>query len=89
MKIIAPLMMAVSVSGFAPQPQMRTTTAVSMGLFDFLQPKDKAPKESAGGMDDNVFGGKGAKITIRDDEDNAMWVDEDKSGKKKKGPFGN
>ena len=76
-QLIATFLLAVTVSGFAPQSRSTstTTTELSMGLFDFLQPK--APKESktggsSGKMDANVFGGRGARITVREDEDNAM-----------------
>ena len=88
MKIIAPLMMITAVSGFCPPPTTRPSlTVVSMGLFDFLQPKEDKPS-SSGGMDNDVFGGKGDRITIREDEDNAMWVDDGDKKDKKKGPFG-
>ena len=89
MKSIASLfLLAVSVTSFtAPQPVATTTssTALNMGLFDAFggKPKPKEP-EKIGGMDVNVFGGRGKKITIREDEDNAMWIEEDDSGKRKK-----
>ena len=79
------LLIAVAVSGFTiPQQPVRTTTSLEMGLFDGFKPKPK-PKEpkKIGGMDVSVFGGKGKKITIREDEDNAMWVDDGKGGRKK------
>ena len=91
MKIVASLMtMAVAVNAFAPQPAVRSTTELNMGLFDFLQPKPSQPKPQGGGSkpDADVFGGRGARITIREDEDNAMWVEEDDSGKRK-GIWGN
>lgn len=76
MKIVATTLMtmAITANAFAPLPSARTTTELSMGLFDFLQPK---PQETKGGdnkMDAGVFGGKGARITVREDEDNAMQV---------------
>lgn len=86
MKIIAPLMMlAAGASAFAPtNRQAPSTTTLSMGLFDFLQPKPSKPKASEGKMDAGVFGGKAARITVREDEDNAMWIEEDKNGNRKK-----
>lgn len=58
-----------------------------MGLFDFMQPKkvaDKSKRE-APKQDVNVFAGRGKRITVREDEDNAMWVAEDpKTGKRGK-----
>ena len=69
MKIIAPLMtMAVAVQAFVPQQQARTATQLEMGLFDFLQPKPSTPKPKPGQVDISVFGGRGARITIREDE---------------------
>jgi hypothetical protein len=72
MKTVAPLLMlAVAVQGFAPVAQRpgATTTSLSMGLFDFLQPK---PKSEPNKMDNDVFAGKGKRITVREDEDAAM-----------------
>lgn len=69
MKSIASLMtMAVAVQAFAPQQQARTATQLEMGLFDFLQPKPSTPKPKPGQVDKNVFGGRGARITVREDE---------------------
>lgn len=72
MKIVASLLsMAVAVQAFAPQQQhARTITAtqLDMGLFDFLQPKPSTPKPKPGEVDKNVFGGRGARITVREDE---------------------
>ena len=85
MKSIASLfLLAVSVSSFtAPQPVVTSsTTALNMGLFGG-KPKPKEP-EKVGGMDVSVFGGRGKKITIREDEDNAMWIEEDDKGERKK-----
>ena len=44
----------------------------------------KKPAADAG-KDKNfdVFGGKGKRITVREDEDNAMWIEEDDKGKRK------
>ena len=78
MKTIAPLMMMMmtAVSAFAPQLHTRpSTTAMSMGLFDFLNPpKEEKPQGGSGKMDSDVFGGKGARITVREDEDVSMVV---------------
>ena len=86
MKSIASLLLlAVSVTSFtAPQPVLTTTssTALNMGLFDAFKPKPKEP-EKIGGMDANIFGGKGKKVTVREDEDNDMWIEDDKGGRKK------
>jgi hypothetical protein len=67
------------------------STQLGMGLFDFVQPPKKGASSGGGGkgekggkkMDKDVFGGRGAKITIREDEDAAMWIDEPKADKKK------
>ena len=86
--------MALSVSAFAPSAtfvtKQCTTSELSMGLFDFMQPSKPAPKSEAGGKNVDVFGGRGSRITVREDEDNAMWVDEDpKTGDRKSAwPFG-
>jgi len=48
-----------------------------MGLLDAFEPK---PKDGS-----DFLKGRGARITIREDEDNAMWVEEDDKDKKKKG----
>lgn len=79
------------VSGFAPAiPASRATStsssSLSMGLFDFLQPQPAdsgKKKKGKGAMDTNVFAGKGKRITVREDEDNAMWVDDGSGGRKK------
>lgn len=56
---------------FAPSVGLRPAEMVdtSLNLFGGKK-KDKKPKP--GEMDKNVFGGRGARITIREDEDNAM-----------------
>lgn len=51
-----------------------------MGLFDAFQPPKK---DASKGNEVNVFGGRGARITVREDEDNAMWVEEPGDLKKK------
>jgi hypothetical protein len=85
--LAALLLVAVTVSGFTAlqQPVRATSTTLQMGLFDAFIPKPK-PKEpkKIGGMDASVFGGKGKKVTIRQDEDNAMWIEEDEKGGRKK-----
>ena len=71
--ILSLLLVATAVSGFAPVQPVRTpTTSLEMGLFDgFMKPKKKEP-EKIGGMEVSVFGGRGKKVTVREDEDNAM-----------------
>jgi len=70
---------------FAPSVGLSPAKTVDVSLHLFGgKKKDKKPK--AGEMDKNVFGGRGARITIREDEDNAMWVEE--PGDKKKGKKG-
>ena len=82
-KVLSLLLCLASIQAFAPAAQPATSTALNMGLFDAFQPKKKP---ESGGMDKNVFGGRGARITIREDEDAAMWIEED--DKKKKGKKG-
>ena len=71
---------ALSFSPASP-PAFRPVTTLEMGLFDGLfggnkpKPEEKKP--------DNVFAGRGARITIREDEDAAMWIEEPKEDKKK------
>lgn len=60
--IVSLLVAAVSVSAFAPVQQPATTTSLQMGLFDGFKPKPKEP-EKIGGMDANVFGGRGKKVS--------------------------
>jgi hypothetical protein len=59
---------------FAPR------TSSSVNLFGG---KKKPSPASKGIADPDVFGGKGKKITVREDEDNAMWIEEPKEDKKK------
>ena len=81
--ILSLLLVAVAVRGFAPvQQPARASTSLDMGLFDGFKPKKKEP-EKIGGMDASVFGGRGKKITIREDEDNAMWIEDDNGDRKK------
>jgi len=59
-------------TAFSPQPLSKTATSTQLyGLFDFLNPQSAKPKAADGKMDKGVFGGKGARITVREDEDNA------------------
>lgn len=58
-------------------------TTLNMGLFDGFQQKPK-PKKEAVKQDQSVFAGRGNKVTIREDEDNAMWVEDPKDKKKGK-----
>ena len=51
-----------------------STTELRMGLFD-------KPKKPAKGGADAWLEGRGKKITIRQDEDNAMWIEEPKPKK--------
>lgn len=73
MKTVASLLMlAVAVQGFAlvaQRPSAMTKTSLQMGLFDFLQPPKPSSTPNSG---DDVFAGRGKRITIREDEDNAM-----------------
>lgn len=57
-----------------------TTTQLHMGLFDKKPPAKKTPPKKEG----DFLEGRGAKITIRQDEDNAMWIEEPADDKKKK-----
>lgn len=60
-----------------------SSVVLNMGLFDAFQPK---PPVKKGGpkQDANVFAGRAKKITIRQDEDNAMWIEEPKKKDTKK-----
>lgn len=90
--LLLSLLVAISY-GFAPAivTSSPTTTALSMGLFDAPKKKPAAPAggkgKKSGEKDLNVFGGRGKKITVREDEDAAMWIDEE-DAKKKKNIFG-
>jgi hypothetical protein len=53
-----------------------SSTELRMGLFD--KPK---PKKPAKGGSDAWLEGRGKRITIREDEDAAMWIDEPKPKK--------
>ena len=81
--VLSLLLVVTAVSGFAPvQQPARASTSLEMGLFDGFKPKKKEP-EKIGGMDVSVFGGRGKKITVREDEDNAMWIEDEKGERKK------
>jgi len=73
---------------FAPAILMTPTKTTTTAL-DLFGGKKKKPEggESGGG---GFLEGKGARITIREDEDNAMWIDEpgDMDKKKKGGKKG-
>jgi hypothetical protein len=80
--LLLALLLAV-VSAFAPidvLPQA-TTSTTTLGLFGGKKP---APKKDKNKQDVDVFAGRGKKVTIRQDEDNAMWIEEDNKGNRKK-----
>lgn len=58
-------------SGFAPTFVGQQRPGSELSMFGFGGKKKAAPQES-GGVDADVFGGKGKKITVREDEDNDM-----------------
>ncbi|GKY98806.1 hypothetical protein MPSEU_000836700 [Mayamaea pseudoterrestris] len=65
-------------SAYAPVAFTPRTSATSVNLFG-------GNKKPAGkGKTEDFLGGKGAKITVREDEDNAMWIEEPKDKDKKK-----
>ena len=74
---------------FAPAILMtptKTMTTTSLNLFGGKKKKPEGGESGGGGF----LEGKGARITIREDEDNAMWIDEpgDMDKKKKGGKKG-
>jgi hypothetical protein len=80
--ILSILLVLVATSGafqVARQSSV-STTSLSMGLFDSPKKKPEKPKSKS------FLEGGGAKITVRLEEDNAMWVEEKKDDKKKKDP---
>mmetsp|Transcript_12812 Transcript_12812/g.28184 ORF Transcript_12812/g.28184 Transcript_12812/m.28184 type:complete len:99 (+) Transcript_12812:61-357(+) len=89
--VAALVLLASGASAFAPAPPTSSSSSSSqlgMGLLDAFAPKPKppsAPQEGGGGF----LSGRGKKITIREDEDNAMWIEDDKTGEAKsaKGGF--
>jgi hypothetical protein len=84
--ILLLVLLVSTTQAFAPssigQSSTSTTTSLHMGLFDGMM-KKPAKKEA---NKEDVFGGRAAKITIRQDEDNAMWIEEPKPDKKKAPP---
>jgi hypothetical protein len=60
----------------------RASTSLNMGLFDAFLPKPQ-PKGGPSKKELEMLTGKGKRVTIREDEDNAMWIDEPKKDKKK------
>jgi hypothetical protein len=79
-QILVVLVSAFAVtSAFAPVAFAPRTATVSMNLFG----GNKKPAAGKGKAED-FLGGKGAKITVREDEDAAMWVEEPKDKDKKK-----
>jgi hypothetical protein len=87
MTILLLVLLASTTQAFAPSSigqssTSTTTTSLHMGLFDGMM---KKPAKKDAGKED-VFGGRAAKITIRQDEDNAMWIEEPKPDKKKAPP---
>ena len=55
-----------------------STTELCMGLFDKKPAAKKGPAKKGG---NSFLDGRGARITIREDEDNAMWIEEPKDKK--------
>jgi hypothetical protein len=84
--ILLLVLLVSTTQAFAPssigQSSTSTTTSLHMGLFDGMM-KKPAKKEA---NKEDVFGGRAAKVTIRQDEDNAMWIEEPKPDKKKAPP---
>lgn len=72
------LLVAVSVSSFAP---VAFAPRASTSLDIFGGGKKKPAADKKGGKDLNVFGGRGSRITVREDEDNAMWVEGEDGGR--------
>jgi hypothetical protein len=86
--VAAVLMASTSTQAFVPSSirpatSMTTMTTLHMGLFDGLKKKPADGKKEDKNKD--FLAGRSPKITIRQDEDNAMWVDEPKAADKKKG----
>ena len=71
-----------ALSSTAQQPvAFRTETSVNR--CGYGKPKPKKDDKKGGEKNRDVFGGRGKKITVREDEDNAMWIEDD-DGKRKK-----
>lgn len=64
-----------------------SSSAASGSALGLFGGKKKADNPKKGETDQGFLAGKGARITVREDEDNAMWVDE--PGDLKKGKGGN
>jgi hypothetical protein len=80
--IVSILLLAVCLSlaqAFAPSGSRSYST--SLAFFGSGGKKKEVKKEEGSGF----LTGKGKKITIRDDEDAAMWIEEEKPKKKGKG----
>jgi hypothetical protein len=73
--LLVVLLVAVSVSSFAPVT-FAPRASTSLDIFGGGK-KKPAAADKKGGKDLNVFGGRGSKITVREDEDNAMWIEGD------------
>jgi hypothetical protein len=85
MTILLVVLLVSTTQAFAPSSigqSTSTTTSLHMGLFDGM----KKPAKKDANKKEDVFGGRAAKITIRQDEDNAMWIEEPKPDKKKAPP---
>lgn len=74
------LIVLSTASAFAPTA---FTSRSETSLAFFGGGAKKTPEPKKGGMDSDVFGGKGKRITVREDEDNAMWIEEDDKGNRK------
>lgn len=71
--LLSLLVIACSAFQSAQTPRFASTT--SLGLFGGKTPPSK---------NDNAWlQGRGKRITVREDEDAAMWIDEPKDNKKK------
>lgn len=66
------------VSAFVPMiPSTQPTAVTTLNLFGGNK------KKAAGKKEDESFSGGAPRITIREDEDNAMWIEEPGDLKKK------
>jgi hypothetical protein len=82
--LLLALVLAVA-SAFAPiavVPQQTTTSTTQVNLFGGK--KKPAAGKPGPKQDIDVFAGRGKKVTIRQDEDNAMWIEEDSKGQRVK-----
>ena len=79
--LLLALVLAVA-SAFAPLTVPPTTTTTQVGLFGGK--KKPAAGKQGPKQDVDVFAGRGKKVTIRQDEDNAMWIEEDSKGTRTK-----